>query len=113
MSEETTTSTESTETALSTQNPGVTAALLQLEQMKASFELSKEADLRRFEQQKESDADRKAHEVAQGARQTKAEMIKVATEMLTANAKSKPVNEREVTAEDITAFAAKLTEYVG
>jgi hypothetical protein len=38
--------------------------------------------------------------------------LKLAKEILVENARSKPVSERDITAEDVTAFAATLVTYV-
>jgi hypothetical protein len=39
-------------------------------------------------------------------------MIKVATDTLASNAKSKPADERDITALDIKSFAEELIEYI-
>lgn len=58
------------------------------------------------------DAPRIAHQEAARVAQTKLEMVRIAKDVLTENARSKPVDARGVTAEDILAFAQQLVAYV-
>jgi hypothetical protein len=46
------------------------------------------------------------------ARRAKLETLRVAKEIITENSRSKPVESREVTAADITAFAAALEAHL-
>lgn len=46
------------------------------------------------------------------ARRAKLETLRIAKDMLTENSRSKPVESREVTAADITAFAASLEAHL-
>lgn len=62
--------------------------------------------------QQEMDTNRRNHETQMELRRTKIDMIKVATDTLAANAKSKPADERDITASDIKAFAEELIEYI-
>jgi hypothetical protein len=55
---------------------------------------------------------RHANQMALQAKQAKLEAVRLAKEALIENARSKPVDTREVTAADITAFAAALEAYV-
>jgi hypothetical protein len=55
---------------------------------------------------------RHANQMAAQAKQAKLEAVRLAKETLIENARSKPVDTREVTAADITAFAAALEAYV-
>ena len=55
---------------------------------------------------------RHANNMAQQAKQAKLEAIRLAKETLIENARSKPVDARDVTAADITAFAQALVAYV-
>jgi hypothetical protein len=55
---------------------------------------------------------RHANQMALQAKQAKLEAVRLAKETLVENARSKPVDTREVTAADITAFAAALEAYV-
>ena len=54
------------------------------------------------------EASRHANQMALQGKQTKLEAIRLAKETLLENARSKPVDSREVTAADITAFANAL-----
>jgi DNA-binding ferritin-like protein (Dps family) len=58
------------------------------------------------------EAARNGYETARQAKQTKLEAIRLAKETLLENARSKPVDSREVTAADITAFADALVASV-
>ena len=62
--------------------------------------------------QQEMDASRRNHENQMETRRTKIDMVKVATDILTSNAKSKPADERDITASDIKTFADELIEYI-
>jgi hypothetical protein len=55
---------------------------------------------------------RHANQMAVQAKQAKLEAVRLAKETLIENARSKPVDTREVSAADITAFAAALEAYV-
>lgn len=55
---------------------------------------------------------RNANQMAAEARRTKMEAIRMAKETLIENARSKPADAREVTAADITAFAAALEAHI-
>ena len=63
--------------------------------------------------QQAADADRRAHEVAMDARRTRADMIRLAKDILTENARNKPAEEAEITAAQITALADELINHVG
>jgi Arc/MetJ-type ribon-helix-helix transcriptional regulator len=58
--------------------------------------------------QEASEAGRRAHEMTMEARRAKLEAIRLAKETLIENARSKPVDSRDVTPADITAFADAL-----
>jgi hypothetical protein len=58
--------------------------------------------------QEANEAGRRAHEMAMEARRAKLEAIRLAKETLIENARSKPVDSRDVTPADITAFADAL-----
>jgi len=58
--------------------------------------------------QEASDAGRRAHEMTMESRRAKLEAIRLAKETLIENARSKPVDSRDVTPADITAFADAL-----
>jgi len=55
---------------------------------------------------------RYANQAAAQAKQAKLEAVRLAKETLLENARSKPVDSREVTAADITAFAATLEAHI-
>ena len=55
---------------------------------------------------------RHANQMAFQAKQAKLDAVRLAKETLIENARSKPVDTREVSAADITAFAAALEAYV-
>ena len=63
--------------------------------------------------QQAADADRRAHEVAMDVRRTRADMIRLAKDILTENARNKPAEEAEITAAQITALADELINHVG
>ena len=58
--------------------------------------------------QEANEAGRRAHEMAMESRRAKLEAIRLAKETLIENARSKPVDSRDVTPADITAFADAL-----
>lgn len=58
------------------------------------------------------DASRRNHEVALEQRRARLEAIRLAKETLIENSRSKPVNDRDVNAADITAFASSLNAYI-
>jgi hypothetical protein len=62
--------------------------------------------------QQAADADRRAHEVAMDVRRTRADMIRLAKDILTENARNKPAEEAEITAAQITTLADELNTYV-
>ena len=55
---------------------------------------------------------RHANQMALQAKQAKLDAVRLAKETLIENARSKPVDARDVTAADITAFAAAIEAYV-
>ncbi len=55
---------------------------------------------------------RHANQMAAQAKQAKLEAVRLAKETLIENARSKPVDARDVTAADITAFAAALEAHI-
>jgi hypothetical protein len=55
---------------------------------------------------------RHANQMALQAKQAKLEAVRLAKETLIENARSKPVDSRDVTAADITAFAAALESHI-
>jgi hypothetical protein len=63
--------------------------------------------------QQEAEKARREHECEMEARRRKLELIRLAKETLIENARNKPADEAVITAEEITAFAQELTNYVG
>lgn len=55
---------------------------------------------------------RNANQVAMQARQAKLEAVRLAKETLIENRRNQPVDAREVTAADITAYATTLVNYI-
>ena len=62
--------------------------------------------------QMDMEAARHANQMAMQAKQAKLEAVRLAKETLIENARSKPVDARDVTAADITAFAAALEAHI-
>ena len=58
------------------------------------------------------DAPRRAHEVAMEQRRARLEAVRLAKETLIENARSKPVDARDVSAADVTTFANALNQYI-
>ena len=65
-----------------------------------------------IEMQEAREAGRRAHELAMEKRRARLEVVRLAKETLIENARSKPADSREVTAADITAFAATLEAHI-
>ena len=55
---------------------------------------------------------RHTNQMAMQAKQAKLEAVRLAKETLIENARSKPVDSRDITAADITAFAAALEAHI-
>lgn len=58
------------------------------------------------------EADRHAKQTAIQAKQTKLEAVRLAQQTLIENRRNQPVDAREVTAADITAYANTLVSYI-
>jgi hypothetical protein len=58
------------------------------------------------------EADRYNKQMALQAQQAKLEAVRIAQQTLLENRRNKPVEEREVTAADITNYASTLTSYI-
>jgi hypothetical protein len=78
----------------------------------ASAEREVTNDARRQTNQLEADAARAAQQAGLQAKQAKLEAVRLAKEVLIENARSKPVDSRDVSAAEITAFAETLVAYV-
>lgn len=62
--------------------------------------------------QKAEEERRQAYEIVVELRRIKLESVRLAKETLIENARSKPVDNRDVTAEEIATFAQSLVAYV-
>jgi hypothetical protein len=62
--------------------------------------------------QMDMEAMRQTNMMAAQARSTKLEAVRLAKETLIENARSRPTDSREITAADITAFAATLEAHI-
>jgi len=78
----------------------------------ANAEREAAGETRRHANQLAIETDRENQLAAQQAKQAKLEAVRLAKEVLIENARSKSVDERDVTAADITAYAATLVAYV-
>lgn len=58
------------------------------------------------------DASRRLHELAVEQRRAKLEAVRLAKETLIENSRSKPVDSRDVSAEEITNYANTLVDYI-
>ncbi len=58
------------------------------------------------------EAPRREHELAMESRRAKLEAVRLAKETLIENRRNQPVDAREVTAADITAYAGTLISYI-
>jgi hypothetical protein len=65
-----------------------------------------------IELQEAQDAGRRAHDLALEGRRTRLDAVRLAKETLIENDRSKPADERGVSADDIIAFATALNAYV-
>jgi|LakMenEpi03Aug12_release.lakeMendotaPanAssembly.Ray.scaffolds.fasta_scaffold1032461_1 hypothetical protein len=63
--------------------------------------------------QQEVETSRRTHETEMNNRRSRLELVRIAKETLIENARNKPASEAVVTAEEITAFANELINYVG
>lgn len=58
------------------------------------------------------DAGRRAHEISMDQRRARLEAVRLAKETLIESARSKPVDQRDVSAADIVSFATTLENHV-
>lgn len=70
------------------------------------------AEARRQANQLAVDAERASQQAALQAKQAKLDAVRLAKEVLLENSRSKPVDSRDVSAAEITAFAETLVAYV-
>lgn len=83
-------------------------AEIQLEVDKQKFRLEAEIDAGIAEKE----AQRRVLDNAYAIKNSRMELVRIAKDILMENQRSKPVDERYVSAEDITSFAASLMAYV-
>lgn len=69
-------------------------------------------EMERRDYEKSRDDDRKNHEILLEEKRAKLETIRLAKETLIENSRSKSVDERDVSAEDITSFAKILQDFI-
>jgi hypothetical protein len=81
----------------------------QIEADRRAYEDQREADRRAYEDQRE--ATRFENEMVKEEKRIRLEVVRLAKETLIENSRSKAVDERDVSAEDITTFADVLYEY--
>ena len=93
-------------------SPQVTPALTDRQTILLQLQTQNDMINQQTMHQQEMELSRRNHEIKMEMRRTKIDMIRVATDTLAANAKSKPADERDITASDITAFAEELIEYI-
>ena len=62
--------------------------------------------------QEATDTPRRLHEIAMEKQRARLDAVRLAKETLLENSRSKPADERNVTAADITAFAETLNTYI-
>lgn len=67
---------------------------------------------KRFEEERIREQDRREYEKTINDRSNRVEMVKLAKEQLSENVRSKPADERDISAADIKTFADELIEYL-
>lgn len=85
---------------------------IQLEIDKQKFRLDAEIAAGIYEKEAQRDLARRAQDAANEKRRNKMELVRIAKEVLVENNRSKPVDSRDLSADDITAFAGTLMGYV-
>jgi hypothetical protein len=87
-------------------------AEIQLEIDKNKFRLEAELAAGIAVKEAERDTTRRSHDTANEQRRNKMELVRLAKEVLIENNRSKPVDSRDLSASDITAYAQSLLNYV-
>ena len=87
-------------------------AEIQLEIDKNKFRLEAELAAGIAVKEAERDTTRRSQETANEQRRNKMELVRLAKEVLIENNRSKPVDSRDLSAADITAYAQSLLNYV-
>ena len=82
-------------------------AEIQLDIDKQKFRLQAEIEI-----QEAREANKRAYDLSMEQRRARLEAIRLAKETLLENARSKPVDSRDVSAAEITSFANTLVQYV-
>lgn len=85
---------------------------IQLEIDKQKFRLDAEITAGIAAKEAQRDAARRSQDIANEQRRNKMELVRLAKEVLIENNRSKPVDSRDLSADDITAFAQSLLNYV-
>ncbi len=78
----------------------------------SSMQMQDEMQKWSMNEQKKMEESRRAHENKMENRRVKIDMIKIATDTLTENARSKPVADRDISSNQIKEFAEELINYV-
>jgi ATP-dependent protease HslVU (ClpYQ) ATPase subunit len=87
-------------------------AEIQLEIDKNKFRLEAELAAGIVTKEAEREIARRSHEIAIEQKRNKMELVRLAKEVLVENNRSKPVDSRDISADDITDFAQSLINYV-
>ncbi len=87
-------------------------AEIQLEIDKQVFRLDAEITAGIAAKEAQRDAARRSQDIANEQRRNKMELVRLAKEVLIENNRSKPVDSRDLSADDITAYAQSLINYV-
>jgi len=87
-------------------------AEIQLEIDKNKFRLEAELAAGIVAREAEREIARRAQEIAIEQKRNKMELVRLSKEVLVENNRSKPVDSRDISADDITAFAQSLINYV-
>ena len=87
-------------------------AEIQLDIDKQKFRLDAEITAGIAAKEAQRDAARRSQDTANEQRRNKMELVRLAKEVLIENNRSKPVDSRDLSAADITAYAQSLLNYV-
>jgi len=87
-------------------------AEIQLDIDKQKFRLDAEMAAGIYEKELKRDQARKEGDINGDSKRNRMELVRLAKEVLIENNRSKPVDERDITANDITSFAATLNAYI-
>lgn len=87
-------------------------AEIQIDVERQKFRIEAEIASNLYEKEQQREVARRAHEIAVEQRRARLELVRLAKETLIENARSKPVDARDVSASDVTNFADTLAQYV-